>query len=171
MSAILWTQSTAATPSRSGSVACAGAEAAQQANVHEMILRLPNGYDTEIGDQGLRLSGGQRQRIGLARALFGRPSLVVLDEPNANLDSEGDSALVRALTELKAQNTTVVFITHRPGLIAYADKLLLLRAGVAEMFGPRQEIMEQLKLHGAMPSALRHLARTDSVQIRKRRNQ
>src|SRR6185312_2298014 len=113
-------------------------EAARRANAHEMILRLPNGYDTQIGRGGVRLSGGQRQRIGLARAIYREPSLVVLDEPNANLDSEGDSALVRALLELKAQSTTIVFITHRPGLIAYADTLLLLRSGEPEMFGPRQ---------------------------------
>lgn len=144
-------------------------EAARRANVHEMILRLPNGYDTQIGDGAVRLSGGQRQRIALARALYGRPSLVVLDEPNANLDTEGDTALVRALTELKMQNTTVVFITHRPGLIAYADKLLLLREGMAEMFGPRQEILERLKLHLG-PSALHQLAQNDGPLTTRRRN-
>jgi ABC-type protease/lipase transport system fused ATPase/permease subunit len=129
-------------------------EAAQRANVHGMILRLPNGYDTEIGDGGVRLSGGQRQRLALARALFGRPSLVLLDEPNANLDSEGDAALVRALGELRSLGTTVVLITHRPALLAYADKLLLIRDGVSELFGPRQEIMSQLRPHAVSPAAL-----------------
>jgi len=144
-------------------------EAAQKANVHDMILRLPRGYDTEIGDSGVRLSGGQRQRVGLARALYGRPSVVVLDEPNANLDSEGDAALVRAINELKAQNTTIVFVTHRPGLIAYADKLLLLRGGVAELFGPRQEIMERMKLHSFVPNAAQQLSRSDNLVFKRRR--
>jgi len=125
--------------------------AAQMASVHDMILRLPKGYDTDIGERGLGLSGGQRQRVALARALFGRPSLVVLDEPNANLDSEGDAGLVRALTELRVLRTTVVFITHRPGLIAYADKVLLIRDGAAEMFGPRQDVLTRLKPHMAVP--------------------
>ncbi len=145
-------------------------EAAQKANVHDMILRLPRGYDTPIGDGGLRLSGGQRQRVGLARALYGNPALVVLDEPNANLDTEGDAALVKALDELKAQNTTVVFITHRPGLIACADKLLLLRGGTAELFGPRQEIMERLRLYSFAPSAAPQLTGNDNLVVRRRRN-
>jgi PrtD family type I secretion system ABC transporter len=132
--------------------------AARRANVHEMILRLPNGYDTEIGDRGLGLSGGQRQRIALARTLFKRPTLIVLDEPNANLDSEGDAGLVRALGDMKAEGTTVVFITHRPGLIAYAEKVLLLRDGVAEMFGPRQEVLSRLKPHSVSPDTVRRLA-------------
>jgi PrtD family type I secretion system ABC transporter len=143
-------------------------EAARRANAHEMILRLPNGYDTPLGDGGVRLSGGQRQRIGLARAIYREPSLVLLDEPNANLDSEGDAALVRALLELKAQSTTIVFITHRPGLIAYADTLLLLRGGEPEMFGPRQYIMEQLKLRAVPPAAGPALSKKDNLMIGKR---
>lgn len=142
-------------------------EAAQKANVHELILRLPNGYDTEINPWGGGLSGGQRQRIGLARALFGRPSLVVLDEPNSNLDSEGDTGLVRALSELRAQGTTIVFISHRPGLIAYADKLLLLRDGVSEMFGPRQQIMERLKPHSIAARGARWAAASEPVLLRE----
>ena len=141
-------------------------EAAQRANVHDMILRLPNGYDTDIGERGLGLSGGQRQRVALARALFGRPSLVVLDEPNANLDSEGDAGLVRALGELRAQNTTVVFITHRPGLIAYADKLLLIRDGIAEMFGPRQEVLSRLKPHMVSSDTPRRVAGNERAGLR-----
>lgn len=134
-------------------------EAAQRAGVHEMILRLPQGYDTDIGDFGMRLSGGQRQRVALARAIYGSPTFVVLDEPNANLDSEGDGALVRALAELRELGTTVIFITHRPGLIGCADKLLLLRDGTAEMFGPRQEIVEFLKPNTIAPAAMRRFAR------------
>ena len=144
-------------------------EAAQRANVHNLILRLPKGYDTEIGDGGVRLSGGQRQRIALARALFGRPSLVLLDEPNANLDGEGDAALVRALGELRSLGTTVVFITHRPGLIAYADKLLLVRDGVSELFGPRQEIMSQLRPHAVSPTALWRPPPDDRVVVARER--
>ena len=124
-----------------------------------MILRLPQGYDTDIGDFGTRLSGGQRQRVALARAIYGNPSLVILDEPNANLDSEGDAALVRALAELRGQGTTVIFITHRPGLIGCADKLLLLRNGAAEMFGPRREIVEFLKPNTIAPAAMRRFGR------------
>jgi ABC-type protease/lipase transport system fused ATPase/permease subunit len=141
-------------------------DAAQKANVHDMILRLPRGYDTEIGDAGWRLSGGQRQRIGLARALYGNPSFVLLDEPNANLDSEGDMALVRALAELKAQNATVIFITHRPGLIKYADKLILLRNGITELYGPREEIIDRLRLHGIGTGAIQDISkRRSSTQV------
>jgi PrtD family type I secretion system ABC transporter len=142
-------------------------EAAQIANVHDMILRLPNGYDTDIGEFGRALSGGQRQRIALARALFGRPSLVVLDEPNANLDSEGDAGLVRALTELRNRGTTVVFITHRPGLIAHADKLLLVRDGAAEMFGPRQEVLTRLRPQMVSPDWDRRQSRSEPIVLRR----
>jgi PrtD family type I secretion system ABC transporter len=142
-------------------------QAAQRANVHDMILRLPKGYDTDIGERGLGLSGGQRQRVALARALFGGPSLVVLDEPNANLDSEGDAGLVRSLAELRSTNTTVVFITHRPGLIAYADKLLLLRDGVAEVFGPRQDVLARLKPHSISPDPVRRVSAGDPIALRR----
>jgi ATP-binding cassette, subfamily C, type I secretion system permease/ATPase len=144
-------------------------EAAQRANVHDMILRLPKGYDTDIGERGLGLSGGQRQRVALARALFGRPSLVVLDEPNANLDSEGDAGLVRALAELRSTNTTVVFITHRPGLIAYADKLLLLRDGLAEIFGPRQDVLARLKPHSVSPEPVGRVGMSEPIALRRQR--
>src|SRR5919199_317766 len=119
-------------------------EAAQLAGCHEMILRLPNGYETEIGDGGLYLSGGQRQLIGLARAMFGRPKLVVLDEPNSNLDGDSEAALIGALEQLKANLTTVVLVSHRPTLVQGVDKVLLLRDGAMEMFGPHAEVLRRL---------------------------
>lgn len=118
--------------------------AARLAGCHEMILRLPHGYDTEIGEGGTFLSGGQRQLIGLARAMFGRPKLVVLDEPNSNLDGDSEAALTRALEQLKAQGTTVVLVSHRPALVQGVDKVLLLKDGAIEMFGPRAEVLKRL---------------------------
>ena len=119
--------------------------AARSAGLHEMILRFPKGYDTPIGEAGNLLSGGQRQRIGLARAVYGDPVLVVLDEPNANLDDVGEAALVRTVQELKAKGRTVFLITHRPGIVAVADRLLMLRNGMVQADGPRDEVLAQLR--------------------------
>ncbi|WP_207539798.1 type I secretion system permease/ATPase [Sabulicella rubraurantiaca] len=119
-------------------------EAAKLAGCHDLILRLPQGYDTEIGEGGQHLSGGQRQMIGLARALYGAPRLVVLDEPNSNLDGDSEANLVRALERLKADGTTVVLVSHRPTLVQGVDKVLLLKDGAIEMFGPRAEVLKRL---------------------------
>ena len=119
--------------------------AARGAGLHEMILRFPKGYDTSIGEAGGLLSGGQRQRIGLARAIYGDPVLVVLDEPNANLDDVGEAALVRAVEALKAAGRTVFLITHRPGIVAVADRLLILRDGQVQADGPRDQVLAALR--------------------------
>jgi ATP-binding cassette, subfamily C, bacterial exporter for protease/lipase len=110
-----------------------------------MILRFPNGYDTPIGEGGGMLSGGQRQRIGLARAVYGDPALVVLDEPNANLDDAGEAALMNSIAQLKAKGKTVFLITHRPGAIGAADWLLLLKDGELIASGPREAVIASLQ--------------------------
>jgi ATP-binding cassette, subfamily C, bacterial len=119
-------------------------DAARLAGVHDMILELPKGYDTPLGEGGAILSGGMRQRIGLARAVYGNPSLVVLDEPNSNLDSDGDLALANCIVQLKARRTTVFIISHRPGSLGVVDKILVMRDGTAAMYGPRHEVMQRL---------------------------
>jgi ATP-binding cassette, subfamily C, bacterial len=119
-------------------------EAAKMAGVYEIILRLPQGFETNVGEGGAVLSGGVRQRIGLARAVYGNPSLVVLDEPSSNLDSDGDIALLNCIGELKAQGTTVIMITHRPNTLGVVDKLLVLRDGMVDSMGPRDEVIQKL---------------------------
>ena len=127
--------------------------AARSAGLHEMILRFPKGYDTPIGEAGNLLSGGQRQRIGLARAVYGDPVLVVLDEPNANLDDVGEAALVRTVQELKAKGRTVFLITHRPGIVAVADRVLILRNGMVQADGPRDEVLAALRAAQTAPAS------------------
>ena len=119
--------------------------AAQSAGVHDMILHFPEGYDTRIGDSGVGLSGGQKQRLALARALYGKPNLVVLDEPNSNLDEVGEAALVRAIQELQARKASVIVITHRIPILQVTNKLLLLQDGNARMFGPTAQVMQALQ--------------------------
>jgi ATP-binding cassette, subfamily C, bacterial exporter for protease/lipase len=118
--------------------------AAQKAGVHELVLQLPQGYETPIGEGGAVLSGGQRQRVALARALYGNPVLVVLDEPNANLDDAGDAALMAALRAAKADNQTVFVMTHRVNLLRIADAIMVLAAGTIKGFGPADKVLKAL---------------------------
>jgi PrtD family type I secretion system ABC transporter len=117
-------------------------QAARRAGVHELIQGLPEGYETQIGTGGRQLSGGQRQRIGLARALFNDPAVVVLDEPNANLDMEGEEALVRAMKDLKERKRTVIFVSHKMGLLALSEKTLIMADGRMRAFGPTREVLQ-----------------------------
>jgi ATP-binding cassette, subfamily C, bacterial exporter for protease/lipase len=126
--------------------------AAQSAGIHDMVLHMPEGYDTKIGDGGMGLSGGQKQRIALARALYGKPSVIVLDEPNSNLDDAGEAALITAVRELQARNATVVIITHRIPILQATNKLLLLQDGLSRMFGPTKEVMQALSNPSAIPA-------------------
>jgi PrtD family type I secretion system ABC transporter len=131
--------------------------AARAAGAHDMILRLPSGYDTRIGEGGVVLSGGQRQRVALARALYGDPFLVVLDEPNANLDGEGETALHQAIIDLKARGAIVVLIAHRPATLSTCDQLLVLANGVQQGCGPREEILRKVFAPRTAPAAAGNL--------------
>lgn len=119
--------------------------AATLAGVHDMILRLPQGYDTPLGANGYQLSGGQRQRIGLARAVYNNPAFIVLDEPNANLDDAGEYALIQAINAVRAQGQTVVIISHRPTLLGVVNKILLLNDGAVQEFGTRDQVFANLR--------------------------
>ncbi|MDB5474261.1 MAG: Type secretion system ATPase PrtD [Devosia sp.] len=128
--------------------------AAKLAGVHDMIQKLPQGYDTEIGVGGRSLSGGQRQRVGLARALFGNPSLIVLDEPNANLDSEGETALMQALASIKQRAITVVFVSHKMNLLSQADMTLVMKDGRVQRFVPTRQFLQPMAAAPAEPRSL-----------------
>jgi len=120
-------------------------QAAKLAGVHEIILKMPQGYDTVIGPSGENLSGGQRQRIGLSRAVYGDPKIIVLDEPNSNLDETGEVALVQTVRKLKQKNITVVIVSHRTSILGCADKLLVMREGRIALFGPREKVISEIE--------------------------
>jgi ATP-binding cassette subfamily C protein len=118
--------------------------AAELAGCHELIQNLPDGYNTNIGDSGQILSGGQRQRIALARCLYRRPSFIVLDEPNANLDSAGEEALLMAIQRLRAAGTTIVLITHKINILSLVDRIMIMGDGMVQAFGSRDEVLRRL---------------------------
>jgi ATP-binding cassette subfamily C exporter for protease/lipase len=131
---------------RFGEVDMAQVEAAAcLVGAHELIMSLPQGYNSPVGRDGAMLSGGQRQRVGLARALYGKPAFVVLDEPNSSLDEAGDAALAKAIATLKQLGTTFVVMTHRTSVLGVVDKILIMREGAQQAFGPREEVMASLQ--------------------------
>jgi PrtD family type I secretion system ABC transporter len=141
--------------------------AAIAAGVHELILGLPSGYETRIGDGGVNLSGGHRQRIALARALYGNPSLVVLDEPSSNLDIEGDIALAKCLEKLKEHGSTVIIISHRQVTLNAVDKILLLQGGTIGMFGSRNVVLAKLGVTPTTMLSTADQARRDAAELRQ----
>jgi ABC-type protease/lipase transport system fused ATPase/permease subunit len=133
--------------------------AAGRAALHDYIVSLPEGYNMRIGAGGSRLSAGQRQRIGLARAIYGDPVLVVLDEPNANLDAPGEAALLHTLRSLKASGTTVILITHRPAGLDLVDRLLVLDRGEIRALGPKSSVVKILNRQALSRGDAAHLVR------------
>jgi ATP-binding cassette subfamily C protein PrsD len=120
-----------------------------------MVLRLPNGYESRVGDGGSQLSAGQRQRVALARAIYGDPFVLVLDEPNSNLDADGEKALVAAITKVKARGGIVIIVAHRPSVLSAADKVAAISGGQLAAFGPRDEVLRKvLRQPVSMPAAL-----------------
>jgi ATP-binding cassette subfamily C protein PrsD len=119
-------------------------EAAQAAGVHDLILRLPNGYESEIGGSGSMLSAGQRQRVALARALYGNPFLVIMDEPNSNLDSEGEGALTAAILKIRERNGIAIVIAHRPSALTAVDLVLMVSEGRMAAYGPKDEVLSKI---------------------------
>jgi PrtD family type I secretion system ABC transporter len=126
-------------------------EAARMAGVHELIQSLPEGYNTDIGDAGVKLSGGQRQRLALARAVLGTPPIVVLDEPNASLDVRGEECLVEAIRQLSRNGSSVVIITHRSNMVSHVDRILVLSEGTVHLYGAREEVMRRLGMPNVVP--------------------
>jgi ATP-binding cassette subfamily C protein PrsD len=149
-------------------------EAARIAGAHEMILRLPNGYQTRIGEGGASLSAGQRQRVGLARAVFGNPFLVVLDEPNANLDADGENALTRAIATLRARQCIVIVVSHRPSSLAALNVAMVIHDGRVAAFGPREEVFARIakrQAGAAAAIAAQHNARPGEETVARISNQ
>jgi ATP-binding cassette subfamily C protein len=125
--------------------------ASRAAGVHDMIVRLPNGYETQIAEGGSALSAGQRQRVALARALYHDPFLVVLDEPNSNLDAEGEEALTQAILSVRARGGIVIIVAHRPSALAAVDKILIMKDGRTQAFGPKDEVLAKLRRPAGQP--------------------
>jgi ABC-type protease/lipase transport system fused ATPase/permease subunit len=129
--------------------------AAKEAGVHQIIIKMRDGYDTQVGEQGTALSAGQAQRVALARALYGNPFLIVLDEPNSNLDTEGDEALTRAVRGARERGAVVVVVAHRPIGIEAVDQLLVLKDGRMQAFGPKETVLAQVLQRVAPPSPIK----------------
>ncbi len=132
-------------------------------NIHDIIMALPEGYQSNIGDEGVVFSGGQRQRVGLARALYGYPKFIVMDEPNSNLDSESERYLIGAIRHMKSLGSTQVIVTHRSTLINEADYLMMMRQGTIQAYGPREEIIAAIQKSQA-PSAPALAPATENTQ-------
>jgi ATP-binding cassette subfamily C exporter for protease/lipase len=144
--------------------------AAKKAGMHELILRLPKGYDTPLGVGGSALSGGQKQRIGLARALYGDPALIVLDEPNSNLDEQGERALTETIQGLRANGKTIVLITHRMAALGVVQKIMVLGDGVVKAYGLRDEVLAAMQAAAntkAIPSAPMVLHQAPGHDVKK----